>query len=122
MIERRFFPRYHCEMQFKLHGEKDQEFFVNCEEISEAGLSFMVSLSILNSLADAGQAMEIGNRFQITLPADPQFELSIECQIMHMRRLSQEHYLIGVWFGKLSEQDRAIMDRLISNAKIHNEE
>lgn len=118
MIERRFFPRYHCEMQFKLHGEKDQEFFVNCEEISQAGLSFMVSLSVLNSLADTGNPMEIGNRFKITLPADPQFELSIECQIMHMRRLSQELYLIGVRFGKSTDQDRAIIDRLVTNALV----
>jgi len=122
MIERRFFPRYHCGIQLKLHAGEDHEFLVDANEISEAGLSFMITLSILNSLADSGHAMEIGNKFQISIPSDAQFEMCIECQIMHIRRLSQEQYLIGIWFGQLTDQEQAIISRLISNAKHNGDE
>jgi len=122
MIERRFFPRYHFEMQLRLHGGEEQEFSVDANEISEAGLSFMIPLSILNSLAGSGHAMEIGNKFKISIPSDAQFEISIDCQIMHIRRLSQQHYLIGVWFGQLTDQEQAIIKRLVNNAKLNSDE
>ncbi len=122
MIDRRFFPRYSCEMQLKINTHDEQGFIVEANEISEAGLSFKITLTILNSLFNIGCSMEIGDRFVMTIPADNQFGLDIECQIMHLRRLSQENYQMGVWFGQLQDNEQAIIRRLVNDASSNHDE
>ncbi len=125
MIERRHFPRYTFELEFRVVNQSDQDFRVRANDISEAGISLAITQSVINGLADQGIGLEISNKFQI-IPVNEYENMQpgvfIECQVMHIRRLSQEHYLIGAWFNATSSSQQEQINLLLKNARHTNED
>jgi c-di-GMP-binding flagellar brake protein YcgR len=121
MIERRHFPRYSCELQLGICSPENGIYSVQANDISNAGISLMVSQSVLSRLSAEGLSLETGTRFQLTRVlnnTDPEAaQTRFACQVMHVRRLSQEHYLIGAWFNDMEDTERHALQTLIDNAR-----
>lgn len=120
MNERRHFPRYTCEIEFRVKNTSEQDYRVQANDISEAGISLVVSQSTITGLANNGLSLEIGSKFQL-MPCDGSESspraVTLKCQIMHVRRLSQEHYLIGAWFNASNPDEQADINSLLGKAR-----
>ena len=120
MKERRHFPRYSCDFELQISSPQAGRVHpVQSHDISEAGISLMVSQSVKTRLAQEGTTLDIGNKFILLVPATdshPGEPQKIECQVMHVRRLSQELYQVGAWLNSSSAAELSSWSDLLSNA------
>lgn len=122
MSERRHFPRYTCDLELQIQSPQGQYHPVKGNDISEAGISLIVPQSVKTGLANEGISLDIAKKFLLQLPDCKNMageKLEIECQIMHVRRLSQEIYLIGAWFN--SAEAAELLEKCSLLPVAHNE-
>lgn len=120
MIDRRHFPRYNCQAQFRIITPDEQVFAAEACDISDAGISLTISHAVITGLSNTGLHLDVGEKFQLSplliSQGNALQDIQIDCQVMHIRRLSQDHYLIGAWFNEPDKTALAYINRLIQNA------
>lgn len=118
MKERRLCPRYEFETDLSVQVGEARAYRVNSCDVSEVGISFYLSQSMLSSLNSAGQHLDIGDRIQLSLKDHAKgADIAVFCQIKHMRRLSQDRYLIGTWFERIKPDFQNKLNGLLHLAK-----
>jgi len=120
MDERRHFPRYACDLELQIQSPNGRGHPVRSNDISAAGISLRIPQSVISELASEGASLDIGNTFVLLLPTTGKHvgeKPGIECRVMHVRRLSQDYYLIGAWFNSALAADLLEKCTLLVNAR-----
>lgn len=98
--ERRLSPRFGCRWPVEVDGRHGDRFYAQTVEVSSAGISMLVDPVTAIRLAPAGGILHpslptIALRVRTPGP-DPGAAFQLEGRVRHIRRLSQQQYLIGV--------------------------
>lgn len=100
MKERRLSPRFGCRWPVEVHGRHGDRFYAQTVEVSPAGISMLVDPVTAIRLAPAGSILHPSLptiALQVRTPGPEQVvAFPLEGRVRHIRRLSQQQYLIGV--------------------------
>ena len=121
MQERRLFPRYPIERSVELLGAQGARFQARTSDISATGLGLRLSRAAVLALAQGGTILTTGDDIQLAVArgsSDPwPGELSLNCRVKHVRRLSQDEYLVGVWLIDPSPAQKSGLEALVAEAR-----
>ena len=121
MKERRLFPRYSFTQSVELRGPRGARFDARSSDISDVGISLLMSRDAVVALAQGGSILTTGDRFQVLMPgtlnASLEGGLTLECRVRHVRRLSREEYQVGAWFVDPTPGQRTGLAALLDAAK-----
>jgi len=121
MEDRRLSPRYACTQPVELRDRRGVRYQGRTCEISNSGISLLLSRNVVVAMAQGGSILTTGDRFKMilsgTLNPSPQGGLTLECRVRHVRRLSREEYQIGVWFVEPSVGQKAGLAALVEAAR-----
>lgn len=123
MEERRLFPRFTFARPVELRSPDGAGFGAESNEISAAGVGMLVSRDAVVSLAQGGSLLTPGDPLDVSINgAEDDLELpGVHCRVKHVRRLSQDRYLVSVWFAELDSAQKRVVDRLIEQARAANQ-
>ena len=121
MQDRRLFPRYSYNSPVELRSRQGARFDAQSWEVSSVGIGLLMERSTVAALAQGGSILSTGDQFELIMvgAADPYFgdSLRVDCRVRHVRRLSQEQYLIGAWFVDPSPAQEAEIVALLERAR-----
>ena len=121
MQERRLYPRYPFEQPVELRGPKGDRFQARTCDISVAGMGVQLSHAMVVALAQGGMLLTTGDDFRLVLPGTlndaMKGELTLDCRVKHVRRLSQNDYQVAVRFVDPTAGQRAGLATLVEGAK-----
>jgi hypothetical protein len=103
MLARRLMPRFPCRWPVEVQGPRGERFFAQASEISGGGIGIVVDHVAAVHLAPGGSLLSPAAPIVAVLvhpsgKEDPGSDLRLDGQVRHIRRLSQQQYLIGVHF------------------------
>lgn len=116
MQERRLFPRYSYEQPIQLVGLSGELFNAESSDISINGIVLQTSRHAVVGLAQGGAVLTAGDRVRLRLfpeTANGGSGIFLEGRARHVRRLSQDRYLVGVWFDWHAEDGKAGLTELV---------
>ncbi|WP_078120073.1 PilZ domain-containing protein [Thiosocius teredinicola] len=107
MQERRLFPRYSYEQPMQLVGLDGELFDAESSDISVNGIVLQTTRHAVVGLAQGGAILTAGDRVKLRLypeTANNGNGILLEGRARHVRRLSQDRYLVGVWFDRQTDE------------------
>ena len=121
MQERRLFPRYMFERQVQLRGPRGETFDARGCDLSIAGIGLQLRRPVVQALAQGGSVLTIGDPFELILSTAGDHArwagLTLACRVKHVRRLSQEEYLVAAWFSNLDSAQKAALETLLERIR-----
>ena len=102
MSEQRLSPRFFCRWPVEIVGPEDRRFHAQAADSSVTGMAMLVDRAAAACLAPAGGVLSprvppVSVSVQVPGQAEVG-KLRLQGRIRHIRRLSQDQYLIGVRF------------------------
>jgi len=113
MQERRLSPRYPFTRPVEVRGRRREVFAARSCDISGAAIGLVMARSAVIALAQGGSILTTGDQFEVVLARDG---LSLDCRVRHIRRLSQEQYMVGAWFADLTPEQESALALLLQEA------
>jgi c-di-GMP-binding flagellar brake protein YcgR len=115
------FPRFPLERPVRLDGPNGDSFVASSCDISAGGAGLLVSREAAVALAQGGSVLTTGDHVRLSLvaadAASAAAGLSLDCRVKHVRRLSQDQYLVGVWFSDQDPAQQAAVTALVEQAR-----
>lgn len=113
MQERRLSPRYPFTRPLDVRGRHGEVFAARSCDISAAAIGLLMARSVVIALAQGGSILTAGDQFEVVVARNG---LSLDCRVRHIRRLSQEQYMVGAWFADLTPEQDAALGLLLQEA------
>jgi hypothetical protein len=114
--ERRYARRHLCSFPVTLSGnEPESQTGIACD-LSALGIGVSLHRSVVTALAQGGNIMTAGDLVAITLPVVAGTEFGgrpLAARVRHVRRLSQDEYLVGLLFNDTDALDDNSVDALV---------
>lgn len=102
MTEQRLAPRFACRWPVEVDGPEHRRFHAQAADISETGIAMLVDRAAAACLAPSGGVLSPRVppvSIAVQVPGQPGVGgPRLEGRVRHIRRLSQEQYLIGIKF------------------------
>ncbi|TVP83331.1 PilZ domain-containing protein [Thioalkalivibrio sp.] len=102
MSEQRLSPRFACRWPVEIVGPEERRFRAQAADISLTGMAMLVDRGVAAFLAPSGGMLNPGVPPVSVAVQAPEYaevgKLRFEGRVRHIRRLSQEQYLIGIRF------------------------
>jgi hypothetical protein len=121
MHDRRLFPRYSLSSPVEVCNRQGACFEAQSWEISSVGIGLQMSRGAVLGLGQGGSILTTGDQFELIMAgaADPYFgdSLRVDCWVGHVRRLSQEQYVVGARFVEPSPAQQADISALMERAR-----
>jgi len=121
MQDRRLFARYSLSSAVEVRSGQGRRFEAQSWEVSSVGIGLQMSHATVVGLAQGGAILATGDQFELIMAdaADPYFgdSLRVDCRVSHVRRLSQEQYVVGARFAEPSPAQEADIAALMERAK-----
>lgn len=119
--ERRLFPRYPLALAVELRSKWGARYTGQGRDLSRGGLTVVVRRAVIAQLVQGRATLAAGDEFQVGLASAPpgatEIRLGAVCRVSHVRRLSQEDYLIGVRFAELSAAQQMALNALLERVR-----
>lgn len=117
MQDRRLYPRYTFTRPVELRSPAGEAFAGESCDISVAGVGLLVARSAVLALAQGGSILTTGDELRLMLMAAGDalsaISLGLDCRVKHVRRLSQEQYMVSALFADLSPEQEAALIALV---------
>ena len=125
MSEQRLSPRFVCRWPVEIVGPEERRFHAQAADISVTGMAMLVDRVAAACLAPSGGVLSPRvPPVSVAVQAPGQVEvgqLRFEGRVRHIRRLSQEQYLIGIRFtdpdASLQLELQALVDQAMRSPR-----
>jgi hypothetical protein len=119
MLERRIVPRYPFERPVELSSPQGRQFVAEGCDISAVGICMTLSHAAVVALAQGGGLLTPGDAVQveIALPMAQQaaeVRLAVACRVSHVRRQSQDRYIVAARFANLRRAEQETLKTLLA--------
>lgn len=116
MEDRRFVPRYPLKMSVELLSARGERYSVESYDISLNSIGLNMEPSAVVGLAQNGAMLAPGDNLVITVNDADEESINLAGRVRHVRRLSHDQYVVGIWFVDPDPIGEAALNALVEKA------
>ena len=117
MEDRRFVPRYPLKLSVELLGAHDERFSAQSHDISLNSIGLDMERTAVLGLAQGGTQLSPGDSVVVIVNGQGDLTITLAGRVRHVRRLSHEQYVVGVWFVDPDPIGEAALQNLVEQAR-----
>ena len=104
-------------MSVELLGSRGERFFAQSYDISLNSIGLDIERSAVIGLAQSGALLTPGDSLVVVVNGPDDVSASLAGRVRHVRRLSHDQYVVGVWFVDPDPIGEAALETLVDKAR-----